>query len=127
RGCLPTGNAWSCVAPATGRLMLANWPPLGWSQVHTCGGTYSLLSVMKVPSFLQPALQLGTFETPFQCQRLYRADGEEARHRTVPIGFEVLDDRRAIRRKVWLGRTNGFGFRLRSPLGLYLRSAFGFR
>ena len=34
----PTGSAFSCVAPATGRLMLANWPPLALFQVQTWGG-----------------------------------------------------------------------------------------
>ena len=38
RGCLPTGSALSWVGPATGRLMLANLPPLAGSQVQTAGG-----------------------------------------------------------------------------------------
>ncbi len=38
KGCLPTGSSLSLVAPAMGRLMLANWPPLAWSQVQTLGG-----------------------------------------------------------------------------------------
>ena len=34
------GNSFSWVAPATGRLMFSNCPPLGASQVHTLGGVY---------------------------------------------------------------------------------------
>ena len=37
-GCWPTGRSLSCVGPAMGRLMLANLPPLAWSQVQTAGG-----------------------------------------------------------------------------------------
>jgi hypothetical protein len=37
-GCLPTGSSLSCVGPAMGRLMLANWPPLALFQVQTLGG-----------------------------------------------------------------------------------------
>ena len=37
-GCLPTGSSFSCVAPATGRLMLANRPPLLSGGVQTLGG-----------------------------------------------------------------------------------------
>src|SRR5215218_2297041 len=82
--------------------MLANWPPLGSSQVQTCGGTYSLLSVIPVPSCQQPALQLGTVQAAFQCQRLYRADGQEARHRPIPIRLDVLDHWRALRLRLRL-------------------------
>jgi hypothetical protein len=37
-GCLPTGKGFSCVAPATGRLMLAKRPPLAAGGVQTLGG-----------------------------------------------------------------------------------------
>src|ERR1700722_12405216 len=47
-GWRPIGSVFSCVAPATGRLMLANWPPLGLFQVQTFGGTYSVESVIHV-------------------------------------------------------------------------------
>src|SRR3546814_13242430 len=41
RGCSPIGRSFSCVAPAIGRLMLANAPPVSpASHVHTRGGTY---------------------------------------------------------------------------------------
>src|SRR3546814_11047715 len=37
----PIGRSFSCVAPAIGRLMLANAPPVSpASHVHTRGGTY---------------------------------------------------------------------------------------
>src|SRR5689334_2608858 len=78
--------------------MLANCPPLGCSHFHTRGGIYSLLSAMKAPFALQPAKELGTAAKAFQCQRLYRADGEEARKRTVPLAFQILDDRGALDR-----------------------------
>jgi hypothetical protein len=45
---LPTGSAFSCVAPAIGLLMLAKVPPLAWSQVQTFGGMYSVVFVMIV-------------------------------------------------------------------------------
>ena len=32
--------------PATGRLMLAQAPPLSWFQAHTLGGVYSTRSAM---------------------------------------------------------------------------------
>ena len=38
RGCWPTGNSASWVAPATGRLMLAKRPPLALFQVQISGG-----------------------------------------------------------------------------------------
>src|SRR5215510_12728877 len=41
RGWRPTGSSLSCVGPAIGRLMLANWPPLGLFQTQTFGGVYS--------------------------------------------------------------------------------------
>src|SRR6059058_1141504 len=91
------GRSLSCVAPATGRLMLANWPPLGCSQVHTLGGTYSL--IVAVP-FLQ-GRELGRIASAFQCQdcaRLTRADRQEAGQRAVPFAFDILDDRRALSR-----------------------------
>jgi len=37
-GCRPTGSGLSCVAPATGRLMLAKRPPLLAGAVQTLGG-----------------------------------------------------------------------------------------
>src|SRR3974390_3896895 len=40
-GWRPTGSSFSCVGPAIGRLILANWPPLGLFHVQTLGGTYS--------------------------------------------------------------------------------------
>jgi hypothetical protein len=44
------GSLFSCVAPATGRLMLLNSPPDGASHFQTFGGTYvswvGLLSVV---------------------------------------------------------------------------------
>ena len=39
----------SCVAPATGRLMLANLPPFSWSQVQTLGGVYSVSLLIVAP------------------------------------------------------------------------------
>jgi hypothetical protein len=38
-GCLPIGSVFSWVGPATGRLMLANWPPDGALFFQTLGGT----------------------------------------------------------------------------------------
>ncbi len=38
-GCLPTGSSASWVGPATGRLMLANMPPLDAGGVQTFAGT----------------------------------------------------------------------------------------
>src|SRR5689334_12437974 len=82
--------------------MLANCPPLGCSHFHTRGGIYSLLSAMKAPFALQPAKELGTAAKAFQCQRLYRAYGEEAWKRAVPFAFQILHDRRAFDRLVRL-------------------------
>src|ERR1700730_2149703 len=42
----PTGSSFSCVAPAIGRLMFSNLPPLGFVQVQTLGGVYSGVSVI---------------------------------------------------------------------------------
>ncbi len=39
-------NSFSSLEPAVGRLMLANSPPLGFSQFHTLGGAYSVVSVI---------------------------------------------------------------------------------
>src|ERR1700733_5138303 len=41
KGWRPTGSSLSWVGPAIGRLMFANWPPLGLAQVQTFGGVYS--------------------------------------------------------------------------------------
>src|SRR3954468_7823170 len=45
-----------------GRLMLANWPPLGWSQVQTFGGTYSVIGC----PFLLVGRELGAAGAAFQ-------------------------------------------------------------
>src|SRR6185312_11034738 len=45
-GCLPTGNSFSCVGPAIGRLMLAKRPPLPLFQTQTFGGTYPAAAVV---------------------------------------------------------------------------------
>jgi hypothetical protein len=37
-GCLPTGSSLLCVAPAMGRLMLANLPPLSLFHCQMAGG-----------------------------------------------------------------------------------------
>src|SRR3954451_10897819 len=60
------GSSCSCVGPAIGRLMLANWPPLGCSHFQTFGGTYSVIAV---PSLAQPERELGSGGDAFQCQR----------------------------------------------------------
>src|SRR5689334_2182308 len=91
--------------------MLANWPPLGCSQVQTRGGTYTLLSAITAPFAVQPEKELGTAAAAFQCQRLYRADGQEAGEGTVPIPLHVLDHGRAF------GELGALGFRARSLLG----------
>src|SRR6266481_323382 len=46
RGWRPIGSSFSCVAPAIGRLMFSNLPPLGFVQVQTLGGVYSGVSVI---------------------------------------------------------------------------------
>src|ERR1700738_1682926 len=45
-GWRPTGSSFSCVAPAIGRLMFSNLPPLGLFQLQTLGGVYSGASVI---------------------------------------------------------------------------------
>ncbi|MNH46167.1 hypothetical protein D3C79_1088380 [compost metagenome] len=49
KGCLPTGSALSWVGPATGRLMLANWPPEAASLRQTLGGAYGGLLMLGSP------------------------------------------------------------------------------
>jgi hypothetical protein len=48
KGWRPAGSSFSCVGPATGRLMFEKVPPLGLDQLHTFGGLYSRVSAMIV-------------------------------------------------------------------------------
>src|SRR5690348_13461141 len=76
-----------------GRLMLANWPPLGCSQVHTFGRTYSVIAI---PSLRQPARGLGRRRAAFQCQACNSAGAfrQERRKGAVPVAADVLHDGR---------------------------------
>src|SRR5579884_2771696 len=57
-GCLPTGSSLSCVAPDTGRLMLAKRPPLGLFQTQTLGGVYSVVSAIPEAPLLRKSTDL---------------------------------------------------------------------
>src|SRR5437763_14171841 len=80
-GCLPTGSSFSCVAPAIGRLMFSNLPPLGLVQLQTLGGVYSGVSVIsKAPGCYGCAAGLYSATTrPRRAGLSEKASDEEAR------------------------------------------------
>ena len=43
-GCLPMGSSFSSSAPAVGRLIFSNLPPLGASHFQTLGGIYFFIT-----------------------------------------------------------------------------------
>src|SRR6185312_10951395 len=100
-----------------GRLILANWPPLGCSDFHTLGSTYSVIAV---PLFLQPEgaarNQACRFPVSAMCLIGAGADRQEAGQRTVPLALHVLDDGGAF-----LGLALRFRRRLARRLGFAAR------
>src|ERR1700719_2686587 len=89
-GCLPTGSSFSCVAPAIGRLMFSNRPPLGLFQLQTLGSVYSGVSVIpQAPRVLRMRGGVCTAQQPGRVEPGWLSKASDAEARLFGGGSQV--------------------------------------